>query len=149
MPWLSSVPNFPVANSRGVSSSTCCICPAAEAPDTIGNSKAYYLKMTFRQLIKRTNGQERCHVRVWRGNFCVIKALRFEVGLLKIQVFWDVMLCFGWVVCDISKDCSAFVFRTAWCRRWEQCSPSEPWKLLPQWHSFRSQKAWNLIMKAV
>jgi hypothetical protein len=92
MPRLSSVPNFPVAKSTGVSFSTCCICSAAEAPDKIGISKAYYVKMTFRQLIEGTNGQERCHMRVWWGNLCVIKAVRFEVGLL---VFWDVMLCFG------------------------------------------------------
>jgi hypothetical protein len=39
--------------------------------------------MTFRQLIKGTNGQQRCHMRVCWGNLYVIKAVRFELGLLK------------------------------------------------------------------
>jgi hypothetical protein len=49
--------------------------------------------MTSRKLIKGTNRQEICHMQVWWGNLYIIKDVRFEVGLLKIQVFWDVTLC--------------------------------------------------------
>ena len=114
MSWLSSVSNFLAANSAGVSSSTCHICPAAEAPDTIGTSKAYYLQMILRQLAKGTNGQERCHMAVWWRNLYIIKAVRFEVGLLKIRSSGVWCFAVGWVVFDISTDCSTFVFRTAW-----------------------------------
>jgi hypothetical protein len=63
--FIISFHNFPVANSAGVSSSTCHICPAVEVPDAFGTSMAFYLRMTFRKFIKGTNRQERCHMRVW------------------------------------------------------------------------------------
>jgi hypothetical protein len=39
---------------------------------------------------------------------------KFEVltvVLLKIQVFWNVTLCFGWVAPNVTEDCNAFIFR--------------------------------------
>jgi hypothetical protein len=70
-------------------------CPRAQAPDTIRTSKAYYLKVTFRQLIKGTNGQKRCHMLVWWGNLYVIRFVRFwsgaaeKSGLLRCDaLFW-------------------------------------------------------------
>ena len=75
--------------------------------------------------------------------------------VLRIQVFWDVTLCYWVVSFELLKECSTFIFKGQAVQedhtfplellRWGHGIPSTHWEPLTWQHSIISKKTWSLL----